>query len=450
MRRLIEELRDIVGDEYVIVDGEDLIAYSRDYNPLYLYMEISKHRISYPKIVVQPRDQYELQKVLEAASKHKVRIRVYGGGSGVLQAYSPDTDLVIDLCRLDWIQWYDKDSKILYLGPGAYLIKVEEWLDKQGYTLGHYPQSIHVTTVGGAVATGSIGMYSSGYGGIEDLIVGIEVVTPRYGFIKYGPVVRGNAPLPLDKLLINSEGRFGIISGVYLKAFKKPEIILKNVFKLDSLYIGVEKLKKIVDIRITPHLIRLFDEYESSIYFHTDRPVLIYGIHGYKEAYELVNSWKASLDRIISGVEMDEELYDEWIRSRYRYIEYIHRLYEMGILVDTMEFGVPWSRFKRFHEEMKARLLENPGIVFLSSHISHVHHTGCGVYYTLGIDRDSIEKEYMNIWDKALETALENKCDISHHHGIGRIRYNALKTLYGDNGSKLIEDISRLLGFLDV
>ena len=447
MKRLIDELRSIVGDEYVIIDRDGLIPYSRDYNPLSLYLEIDKLKISHPKIVVQPKDIEELQQILEAASKRKAKIGVYGGGSGVLQAYNPDVDITIDLCRLNWIEWYDEDSNILYLGPGAYLIQVEEWLGNRGYTLGHYPQSIHVTTVGGAVATGSIGMYSSGYGGIEDLIVGIEVTTPRYGSIRYGPVVRGNTPLPLDKLLINSEGRFGIISGVYLKVFRKPDTVLKNVVKIDSFYSGVDILKKITDLRLFPHLIRLFDEYESSVYFHSDKPVLIYGIHGYNETLDLTRSLKATLDKLIDGEEMDESLYDEWIKSRYRYIEYIHRLYKMGIIVDTMEYGVPWSRIKKFHEEMRRNLLENPGIVYLSSHISHIHKTGCGIYYTLGIDKESIQREYMNIWRTALKIALENRCDISHHHGIGRIRYEALKSLYGEAGLKLINDISRLMGF---
>ncbi len=447
MNQLINELKKIVGDEYVITDKAGLIPYSRDYSPISLYLEVKKLKISYPKIAVQPGTIHELQQILEIIPKYKVKMGVYGGGSGVLQAYTPDVDLVIDLCRLNWIRWYDEESRILYLGPGAYLIEVEEWLGRRGYTLGHYPQSIHVTTVGGAVATGSIGMYSSGYGGIEDLIVGVEIATPRYGIIRYGPVVRGNIPLPLDKLMVNSEGRFGVITGVYLKVFRKPDITLKGVVKIKSFYDGVEILRRIIDYRVYPHLIRLFDEYESSIYFHSDKPVLIYGLHGYNETLELLMNWKSTLDRIVDGEHMDDKYYDEWVNSRYRYIDYIHRLYKMGIIVDTMEYGVPWSRVKKFNEEIRGRLLENPGIVYLSSHISHIHTTGCGIYYTLGIDSGSIQEEYMNIWRIALETAIENGCDISHHHGIGRIRYEALKRIYGEAGVKLIDDISRLLGF---
>ena len=445
-KRLIDELIGVLGREYVLMDKDALLPYTRDYNPLSLSQEIGKLRITLPKLVVQPRDPSEVFRVLDIASRYRAKIRVYGGGSGVLQAYSPDADLILDLSRLDWIEWYDSESNILYVGAGTYLIQVEEWLNERGYTLGHYPQSIHVTSMGGAIATGSIGMYSSGYGGIEDLVVGIEFVSPRYGFIRYGPVVRGNMPLPLDKFLLNSEGRFGVITGVYLKVYKKPSITLKSVAKIQSFDDGVDILKRILDLRLQPHLIRLFDEYESSIYFHSDKAILIYGLHGYSETKDVIYNWKRMLDKIVNGEEMDEELYDQWVKSRYNYINYIHRLYRMGIIIDTMEFGVPWSKVKKFNEELRSRLLENPGIVYISSHISHIHDTGCGIYYTLGIDKEVIYNEYMNIWREALEVAIENKCDISHHHGIGRIRHEALKKLYGENGSKLLEDLSRYLG----
>ena len=47
-----------------------------------------------------------------------------------------------------------------------------------GLTTGHSPQSKPVAHMGGLVATRSIGQFSTLYGGIEDMVVGLEVVFP--------------------------------------------------------------------------------------------------------------------------------------------------------------------------------------------------------------------------------------------------------------------------------
>ena len=45
-----------------------------------------------------------------------------------------------------------------------------------GYTLGHWPQSMDLSTVGGWLACRGAGQYSTRYGKIEDMVIGLEVV----------------------------------------------------------------------------------------------------------------------------------------------------------------------------------------------------------------------------------------------------------------------------------
>ena len=59
---------------------------------------------------------------------------------------------------------------------GVPLEVLENALREKGYTTGHSPQSKPLAQMGGLVATRSIGQFSTLYGAIEDMVVGLEAV----------------------------------------------------------------------------------------------------------------------------------------------------------------------------------------------------------------------------------------------------------------------------------
>ena len=69
-------------------------------------------------------------------------------------------------------------SGLATFGPGTRGPAVEAALAEHGLTLGHFPQSWELATVGGWVATRSSGQESLGYGRIEDMVAGLELVGP--------------------------------------------------------------------------------------------------------------------------------------------------------------------------------------------------------------------------------------------------------------------------------
>ena len=68
----------------------------------------------------------------------------------------------------------------------------EATLTARGYTSGHFPQSIARATVGGLVATRSAGQFSTKYGNIEDLLLGLEVVLPSGDVMRLEPFPRAS------------------------------------------------------------------------------------------------------------------------------------------------------------------------------------------------------------------------------------------------------------------
>ena len=72
----------------------------------------------------------------------------------------------------------------------------------RGLTLGHYPQSIGVSTVGGWVATRAAGQFSTGYGNMEDILFSLEAVLPSGDVVETRKTPRAAAGPDLKRVLL--------------------------------------------------------------------------------------------------------------------------------------------------------------------------------------------------------------------------------------------------------
>src|SRR5690625_6289956 len=72
----------------------------------------------------------------------------------------------------------DEDNLTVTAQSGVILRDLEPYLKQNNYTGGHFPQSIELAQLGGLVSTRSSGQFSTKYGNIEDLLLGLEAVLP--------------------------------------------------------------------------------------------------------------------------------------------------------------------------------------------------------------------------------------------------------------------------------
>ena len=95
-------------------------------------------------------------------------------------------------------------------------VELEARLGERGFTLGHYPQSYEYVTIGGCAATRSAGQASTGYGRIDELVVGARLAAPA-GDLDLRAQPASAAGPELRRLVIGSEGVLGAITRVALR-----------------------------------------------------------------------------------------------------------------------------------------------------------------------------------------------------------------------------------------
>ena len=178
-----------------------------------------------PDAVVSPATHEEVAAVLEICAERKVAVVPFGGGTSVVGGVEPlhagfESVIAIDLHRIDSMS-VDRRSLTATLGAGLTGPQAEARLQARGLTLGHFPQSFEFATIGGYVATRSAGQASTGYGRIDELVVGVRAATPA-GDIETKPVPGTAAGPKLQELLVGSEGVLGVITEATLKVRPLP------------------------------------------------------------------------------------------------------------------------------------------------------------------------------------------------------------------------------------
>ena len=294
---IFKELESIVGIKNISVEEADKIAYGRDAFPL----KIMQYRL--PSILEQPIPDYivwvdsveQVSRILKLANDKKIPVIPYGGGAGVNGGIVALTGgIVIDLKRLRRMELHEESNYVL-CQAGVIGQHLEEFLNKNGYTLGHLPSSLTTSSVGGFVATRSSGALSSLYGSIEDMVLDMEVVLPSGQIIHTNPsrVPRKATGPNFNELFLGTEGTFGVVTDICLSIKRNPEIREFAGFLFPTLAAGLRAVKKIMNLGIRPSVIRLYESVEARMVYHIedigkDQSYLTLSFDGFNETKKFI------------------------------------------------------------------------------------------------------------------------------------------------------------------
>jgi len=204
----LPELAALVGADHVSDAAPDLWVYARDRLP-YATFAVRDGRVpgTLPSAVVRPGTEDELAAVVRFARARRIPLIPYGAGSGVLGGAVPVAhELVVDLKRLNRIVSIDETDLTVTVQAGMNGGQFEAALNARGFTTGHLPQSLYMSTVGGWAACRGAGQNSTRYGKIEDMVLGLRAILPDGQVLQVRPVARRAVGPSVKDLMIGAEG----------------------------------------------------------------------------------------------------------------------------------------------------------------------------------------------------------------------------------------------------
>jgi alkyldihydroxyacetonephosphate synthase len=417
-----------------------------------------------PDVVVFPGDETEVVAIVDAARAHGVSLIPYGGGTNVTDALRcPDDEArpiaSVDLSRMNRIRWIDRANQLACIEAGAVGRHIQSQLAEHGLTLGHEPDSVEFSTLGGWIATHASGMKKNRYGNIEDIVLDVHAVTPMGVLARTNVGPRESIGVDVRRWMLGSEGMLGIITHAIVRVFPLPDVQRHEAILFPSFEDGFEFLRQLTRAGTPPASVRLVDNLQFQL-SQTLKPRasgvsalvrraqkwVVTGVRGFEPdrmvactlvfegSADEVARQEATVRRLAkplggmrAGAENGRKGYE--LTFGIAYIrDFVMRLRVLG---ESFETSVSWSDALALCERVKQRVVDEhalrglPGRPFVTCRITQLYQTGVAVYFYLGFSVDGVADPlaaYLEIEHAARDEILNCGGSLSHHHGIGKIR----------------------------
>ena len=431
---------------------------------------------AFPDGVAYPETSEDVEALLSYAQGVRAAVIPYGGGTSVVGHITPETTenpvLTVDVRRMNRLLDLDKKSHVATIGAGATGPDIEAQLRAQGFTLGHFPQSFELSTLGGWVATRSSGQQSLRYGRMEQLFAGARMVTPA-GFYGMPPFPASAAGPDLRHVVLGSEGRLGILTDIMVRVTPLPERETFYGVFFPSWQRALEGVREAMQAKVFLSMLRLSSPLE------TETQLALGGHERLVALYEKLLAWrgagpgKCMLIMAITGTRaqcgsarrmasrklegatgflLGRYLGRKWAEDRFRTPYLRNTLWEKGYGVDTFETVTDWPKVDPMMAALESALheavAEEGERVHAFSHLSHLYPQGASVYTTaifrLGDNHEKTLLRWQTMKAAASRAIVSHGGTISHQHGVGMDHAPYLSAEKGELGIEAIKGALRV------
>jgi alkyldihydroxyacetonephosphate synthase len=464
-------------------DPEDRVRHARGQS-LPDWIAMRSGRIpAFPDGVAYPSTDAQVHNMLLYAKTVDACLIPYGGGTSVVghvSVLAPDAFLArkddrpvltLDLCRLNRMRRFDAVSHLATFGAGITGPDLEAQLRARGCTLGHFPQSFELSTLGGWIVTRSSGQQSLGYGRIEKLFAGGQMDSPA-GILELPPFPASAAGPDLREVVLGSEGRLGVLTEATVRVAPLPQVEDFYTVFFPDFDRGREAARQITQARLPLSMLRLSTAVETQTTLTLagrerlvgaleqllalrgaghKKCMLLLGFTGREAVVKAARREALGIAGRQRGVNVGRTFGREWHKSRFRTPYLRNTLWEMGYAIDTLETATEWTRIPAMLDAIEGAL--RPGLesigerVHVFTHLSHLYPYGSSIYTTYLFRIPDNPDETLRRWEvlktAASEAILAQGGTISHQHGVGIDHLPYMREEKGVLGVKVVRDLCK-------
>lgn len=451
--QVLESLQKMLAENQINTNADDLYDAAAD-----RYKKYAKAKkvldVPVPTAIVYPKSTDEIKELLMFCDKNGINVIPRSGKTateGGLENWKELT-LVVDGKNLNEILKIDTYNMQATVQAGVPLQVLEDELRKIGYTTGHSPQSKPVAQYGGLVATRSIGQFSTLYGGIEDMVVGLECVFPDGHVSRIKNVSRRAGGPDIRHIVIGNEGTLCYITEVTIKIFKfYPENNKFYGYLIKDVDTGIKVLREVVVNGFRPSVARTYSEEDARqhfYHFHKGKCVLLFMAEGPEGIVKATGAAiEEAVEKFKEGIlePVDSKLIETWFNQLNWSQQDIDDEFQGMVDNDkhdgyTTEISADWETIPKIYKNVMNRIRnEYPragDITMLGGHSSHSYINGTNMYFVYNYNINCEPEDEMRIYHHPLhsivvEETLKLGGSMCHHHGIGKYRNEWAKEEHG-------------------
>lgn len=418
-----------------------------------------------PDAVATPGNDEELRRVIEWAGESGLALIPFGGGSSVVGGINPDgTDgypavVTVDLQRMSEVIEVNTRDRVVHAQAGILGPDLDLALREHGLVTRHMPQSFHHSTLGGWVATRGAGHNSTVHTHIESRVQSIAGLLSDGRSFSTRPLPATSVAIDPRSYWIGSEGMLGFITAVRLRVYETPRHRAFRGLAFESFEKAMEAARLIAQSDLFPVQLRVLDPGEN------ENTMILAGRQGPRQAlmiladesvHPVVEQKLSTLTEIAraAGGRLDEsasKTLRDWIRFFFRQPYMRDHLLDWGVVADTFETSIPWSRLPDFYNEVREATIQALKRVCgggrVGCRITHAYPDGACLYFSFyGPGKHgSLSTQWTDIRNAASEAIIAGGGTISHHHAMGRDHRPWARREFPEIHRSAIRDLKRSL-----